>query len=61
MRTAARHVPAHESGHYTRAKGFAEGAGAPMLESAAADSAIQADWDKRNVLRVPCTLTVPAH
>ena len=34
MRTAARHVPAHESGHYTRAKEFAEGAGAPLLESA---------------------------
>ena len=83
MRAAARHVPAHESGHYTRAKGFAEGAGAPLLESAAVfgtdpaadstayktmfrtylaeDSAIQDDWDKRNVLRVPCTLTVPTN
>jgi hypothetical protein len=84
MRRAARHVPAHESGHYSRGKAFAESAeGSSLLESAlvfgmdpaddstaystmfqrffAADSAIQADWDKRNVLRVPCRFTVPAH
>ena len=84
MRMAARFVPAHESGHYSRAKTFAESAaGDSLLESAvifgtdpsedstayktmfrryiAADSAIQTDWDRRNVLRVPCKLTVPTN
>ena len=35
MRHAARHVPAHESGHYSRAKNFTESPeGAAMLEAA---------------------------
>lgn len=35
MRAAARHIPQHESGHYTRAIALATGAGVPLLESAA--------------------------
>jgi hypothetical protein len=82
MRLAARHVPAHESGHYSLAKTLMESAeGVAMMESAvifgedpeadgvaynrmfsrliATDSARQAQWDRTNVLRVPCRFTVP--